>query len=176
MFRRWNWNECRCDSLEDFCAACGSLVSTCPTVFVRSQQQGVFFFKVERWVRTAVLVSGGKNRERFGSIYYANVLMFYLEGGFSLADVTKHWKGMFLFSFFMFHWLYLSVILCSKPYYAWHGEAAFLTVIYHCLFWVLSALRHLQRLPLAVQRFSSFNEVSFGWVCWKIDIIHCLSL
>ena len=57
-------------------------------------------------------------------------LMFYLEGGKKRSllilpgscDKTLERKRMFLFSFCTFHWLYLNIILCTKPYYAWYGE------------------------------------------------------
>lgn len=72
---------------------------------------------------------GVKIEKRLGSSYYANVLMFYLEGEKSSllilpgsCDKTLQRKRMFLFSFCTFHWLYLNIILCTKPYYARYGE------------------------------------------------------
>lgn len=92
--------------------------------------------EVREWVRTHVNPAlwqrnsfnfRGKNRDRESS-YYANVLMFYLEGEkWSLSilsgscDKTLKRKRMFLFSFCTFHWLYLNVILYTKRYYAWYG-------------------------------------------------------
>lgn len=101
----------------------------------------------------------GKNRERLGSSYYANVLMFYLEGEkkklldslWQLWQNTETEKDVFVLILFI-----SLVVLKRYPLYRTilclvQGEmchlAAFLTVIYRCLFWVLSALRHLQRLP-----------------------------
>lgn len=87
---------------------------------------------------------------------------------------------MFLSSFYTFLWLYLNVILGTSETRAF--QPFFLPVIYQCLFWAVSALRHLQRLPL--QTFwsrAAFNAVNLmrsnlGWVREKIAINHCLSL
>ena len=97
----------------------------------------------------------GKNREKLGSTYYANVVMFYLEGGkkkpldslWQLWQNTQMEKDVFV--------LVLVVLKCYSLYKTtlclaqWEmcRLAAFLSVICRCLFWVLSALRHLQRLP-----------------------------
>ncbi len=132
--------------------------------------------KVRRWVRTYVnpvwwqrnsFNFRGKNRERLGSSYYANVLMFYLEGEkkkpldslWQLWQNTETGKDVFVLI------LYISLVVLKRyPLYKtilclvrWETchLAAFLMVIYRCLFWVLSALRRLQRLPQRTFRSSA---------------------
>lgn len=53
--------------------------------------------------------------------------------GFS---VIKHQdgKGCFCFPFCSFQWLYSNVILCTKPYYAWHGEKCAIWLLFLRLF------------------------------------------
>lgn len=71
----------------------------------------------------------GKNREKgLGSSYYANVLMFYLEGGVKRKKETrslpilsgscdktlKRKRDVFVLVFCTFHWSHLNVILLYK--------------------------------------------------------------
>lgn len=65
-----------------------------------------------------------------------------------------------------------------------HCNVPFSSFSYLSLFSLNPASRHLQKKKTSsvniLQRCSfesaAFNEVSFGWVCWKIAINHCLSL
>lgn len=130
---------------------------------------------IHMWIQsggsTTVSISGVKI-EKGLEAYYANVLMFYLEGDkkkpldflWQLWQNTDTETGVFVLVLcislvVLKRYPLYKTILCSVWWEPCH-MAAFLTVMYRSLFWVLSALRHLQRLP---QRSFWISKV-FRWV------------
>lgn len=84
-----------------------------------------------------------KVKKRLENSCNTNILMFYLEvgGGERVKEasgfsVIKHQdgKGCFCFPFCSFQWLYSNVVLCTKPYYAWHGEKCAIWLLFLRLF------------------------------------------
>lgn len=84
-----------------------------------------------------------KVKKRLENSCNTNILMCYLEvgGGERVKEasgfsVIKHQdgKGCFCFPFCSFQWLYSNVILCTKPYYAWHGEKCAIWLLFLRLF------------------------------------------
>ena len=151
----------------------GLRVATCSTMDAQLQHQKIPASKTD-WCRVKL------SFKKIQSLLQKRAWKLMWQCYFNVCTGREEKKTKSIL-FWQFLFVSLVVLKCfllvPKPHNACLSEkcaicAAFLMVIYHCLFLALSALRHLQKTSSANVFWSSatfssvrFNEVSFGRVC-----------